>query len=219
MSKVYGPRDSNLYKILITAEYATQKLTQVTDGSGTEKSISGKLPVLETSDGVLSEVNSIARYIARTSNHKHLNGSSPFESALIEQWIDYSIHEIELPASVWVFPIQGKIPNNPAAVQRAKSDIRNILETLDKHLLTRTYLVGQRITLADIVVSMSLYHLYELVLDDDFRKQFVNANRWYRTLVNQPQFKAVLGEVTLCKQAQLPGSQPAKTEEKKRFQI
>ena len=31
-----------------------------------------------------------------------------------------------------------------------------------------------------------------------FRKPYGNVNRWFTTLVNQPQFKQVLGAVTLC---------------------
>ena len=44
------------------------------------------------------------------------------------------------------------------------------------------------------------------VMDESFRGPFTNANRWFLTCVNQPQFKAVLGEVQLCaKMAQFDG--------------
>ena len=36
------------------------------------------------------------------------------------------------------------------------------------------------------------------VLDPTFRAPFANVNRWFMTIVNQPQFKKVLGEVKLC---------------------
>ena len=46
------------------------------------------------------------------------------------------------------------------------------------------------------------------VLDPGLRAPYVNVNRWFVTCVNQPQFKAVLGEVTLCsKMAQFDGEQ------------
>jgi len=72
------------------------------------------------------------------------------------------------------------------------------LEILNEHLQSRTFLVGERVTLADIVVVCAFYKLYTMVLDTGFRKQFVNANRWFVTCVNQPFFKSVLGEVKLC---------------------
>ena len=69
---------------------------------------------------------------------------------------------------------------------------------MDKVLLNQTYLVGERITLADIAVATSLYLPFKLVLDAEFRKGHQNISRWYITLINQPAFKKVLGEVTLA---------------------
>lgn len=44
------------------------------------------------------------------------------------------------------------------------------------------------------------------VLEPSFRQPFTNVTRWFVTCVNQPQFKAVLGEVKLCeKMAQFDG--------------
>jgi elongation factor 1-gamma len=39
------------------------------------------------------------------------------------------------------------------------------------------------------------------VLDPAFRAPFGNVNRWFTTVVNQPNAKAVLGEVVLCTKA------------------
>jgi Glutathione S-transferase len=43
------------------------------------------------------------------------------------------------------------------------------LQALNTHLLPRTYLVGERITLADIGVACTLLQLYQNVLDTNFR--------------------------------------------------
>lgn len=44
------------------------------------------------------------------------------------------------------------------------------------------------------------------VLEPSFRQPFQNVTRWFVTCVNQPQFKAVLGEVKMCeKMAQFDG--------------
>jgi len=84
------------------------------------------------------------------------------------------------------------------ATQRAKGDIRKVLEILNHHFNDRTYLVGERLSLADIVVATSLHRLYERVLDSGFRKLFVNTNRWFTTVVNQPEYLAVAGPTTLA---------------------
>jgi len=35
-------------------------------------------------------------------------------------------------------------------------------------------------------------------MDPGFRAPFANVNRWFLTIVNQLQFKKILGEVKLC---------------------
>merc|ERR1712235_202042 len=77
-------------------------------------------------------------------------------------------------------------------------DIKAALKTLNDHLLTKTFLVGERLTLADIAVACTMLSLYKQVLDPAFRKPFTNVNRWFTTVVNQPNAKAVLGQVDLC---------------------
>jgi len=47
--------------------------------------------------------------------------------------------------------------------------VKAALQALNTHLLPRTYLVGERITLADIGVACTLLQLYQYVLDASFR--------------------------------------------------
>lgn len=51
---------------------------------------------------------------------------------------------------------------NKGNTERAKEDVRRALASLNTHLLTRTYLVGERISLADISVCCTLLHLYQV---------------------------------------------------------
>merc|ERR1719516_926523 len=92
----------------------------------------------------------------------------------------------------------GIMQYNKTATERAKEDIKAALKTLNDHLLTRTFLVGERLSLADIAVACTMLSLYTQVLDLEFRKPFVNVTRWFNTVVNQPNAKAVVGQVNLC---------------------
>jgi len=193
------------WKIQIAGKYANVQIDTPAFEVGTDnktpefekKSPLGKTPLLETPEGSISEPNAAARYVAKQSS-RPLFGTSNFEAAQVDQWIEFSVTEIDLPASVWVFPILGYIKNDPVATQRAKGDIRKVLEILNHHLGDRTFLVGERLSLADIVVATSLHRLYQKVLDDPFRKSFVNTNRWFTTIVNQPEYLAVAGPTTLA---------------------
>jgi len=101
-------------------------------------------------------------------------------------------------------------------LSKAKADVRKVFEILNKHLSTRTYLVGERISFADITIASSLYHIYQLVAEPSFRKAFVNVNRWYLTVVNQPKVHEVFGDVVLADKAQIaPESSAAEQEVEK----
>jgi len=83
-------------------------------------------------------------------------------------------------------------------------------------LKIKLFLVGERLSLADIIVSLQLRDLYTTVLDPGFRKIFGNTNRWFLTCVNQPNFLEVIGETTLATKMAVPKfSEKPKEEQKK----
>merc|ERR1711931_383933 len=198
------PENFRAFKALIAAQYSGAKVTvdnnfvfgetNKTDAF-LKKFPLGKVPAFETSDGkCIFESNAIAWAVG----NEQLRGKAPMDQAQVVAWMNFADNEI-LPAScTWVFPCLGIMQFNKGNTERAKNDVQKALGALDAHLLTRTYLVGERISLADISVCCTLLHLYQYVLDPNFRKRFVNANRWFTTMVNQPQVKAVIGEFKLC---------------------
>jgi len=222
--KIYAPKDHSLtQKALIAAKYGnieielTPEFEMGKDNKTAEflsKNPLGKVPVLETKEGCIWESNAIARYVARLDPNTKLFGSNAFENALVEQWLDFAGAEVTLPLRVWIYPILGYMENHPEATNKAKADIRKVLSILNDYLADKTFLVGERITLADIVVAVSMVYLYKLVLDPGFRKPFVNTNRWFLTCINQPQFQEVIGEVVLCSKMSVAKS--SQVEEKKK---
>jgi elongation factor 1-gamma len=154
----------------------------------------GKVPAFEGKDGtLLFKSNAIASFVASDA----LRGASHADAANVQQWIEFAESDILPAACTWTFPCLGLMQFNKQNTEKAKEDVKLSLGVLNQHLLTRTYLVGERITLADIAVACNLLQLYQLVLEPEFRKPYVNVNRWFTTLVHQPQFKAVIGNVVL----------------------
>lgn len=158
----------------------------------------GKVPVFETKDGkCITESNAIAYYVA----NEELRGKTDVEKAEVIQWLGFADSEI-LPAScAWVFPLLGIMPYNKKTVENAKEDIAKSLTYLNNYLLPKTYLVGERITLADICVAMTLLHLYQYVLEPKARESYGNVNRWFQTIINQSQTIAVIGNFKLADKA------------------
>ncbi|CAH1791784.1 unnamed protein product, partial [Owenia fusiformis] len=199
------PENFRAAKILIAAKYSGANVKVVSEPPAfklgeTNKSDDflkkfplGKVPAFETNDGQpIFESNAIAYYVANDA----LRGNSTLDATLVQQWVNFADSEI-LPAScTWVFPCLGIMQYNKQNTERAKQDIGHALNALNSTLKTRTFLVGERISLADIACATSLVTLYKMVLDPEFRKPYQNVNRWFLTCVNQPEFKAVLGDVT-----------------------
>lgn len=157
-----------------------------------------QVPAYETMDGkYLSESNAIAYYVA----NEQLRGKTDLERAQVVQWLSFAENEILPYSAAWVFPLLGILPYNKNSLERAKEDVKSTLNVLNKHLLNNTYLVGERMSLADIVVFSSLLSLYQHVLEPSVRATYGNVNRWFTTVLNQPQVRKVVSIFKLADKA------------------
>ncbi|KAM6500682.1 hypothetical protein JOM56_003696 [Amanita muscaria] len=109
--------------------------------------------------------------LASQAPNSGLCGPDPKDIALINQ----SIH---LAESATLLPIlRHAIPYNKP------------LHTFDAHLKTGTFRVGDRITLADIVLAAYIQRALPYSLDAEFRVKIPNIIRHFETIVNQPKLK------------------------------
>ena len=70
-------------------------------------------------------------------------------------------------------------------VNRSKFDLLGRLAALDQFLVTRTFLVGERISLADIGMAVTLLPAFTQVLDQASRSSHRHLTRWFNTIINQ----------------------------------
>jgi elongation factor 1-gamma len=214
------PDNFRASKVLIAAEYSGAKVKTcpnfVFGETNTTKEFlakfpSGKVPAFESDDGLcLFESNAIAYFVA---NEQLRGGKDPLAQSQILQWLNFADSDILPAACTWVFPCLGIMQFNKSATERAKEDVKKAMTALNEHLLHHTYLVGERVTLADIVVACTMLSLYQNVLDPGFRKPFGNVNRWFTTIINQPQVKKVIGAFTMAeKMAQFDAKKFAETQ-------
>ena len=63
--------------------------------------------------------------------------------------------------------------------------------SLEDHLLVNTYLVGERLTLADIFTTSLISRGFQFFFDKPWRSESPNVTRWYETVYNQPIFSDV----------------------------
>jgi glutathione S-transferase len=118
----------------------------------------GQVPAYVEDDLVLTESLSITNHLARTRGGP-LGAQSAAEQALIEQWTLLAVTAVEGPA-LELQTIQGaggdKTPEGQAAIGIAAEKLRRPLKRLQDHLSARSYLVGDRFTVADLNLAECL---------------------------------------------------------------
>jgi elongation factor 1-gamma len=91
------------------------------------------------------------------------------------------------------------------------------LGVVEKHLSTRTYFVGERITLADLTAGFVMVIAYENVVGKELREAHPNILRHYETIRNHPLLKDIWGPTEYCETPKqyVPPAKPAKEEKPK----
>jgi glutathione S-transferase len=119
------------------------------------------LPVLELANGqVLRESMAICRYIEETHPEPNLMGSDPWERAQIEQWNRHAELELLWPLSqifrnthkFW----EGKIRQAPEFAVVMREHLAERFDWLETELAKRSYLAGDRFTVADITAMCAI---------------------------------------------------------------
>jgi len=196
------PGNFRAYKAQIAAQYSGAQLTVAGEDKFrmnetnqspdyVNKFPTGKVPAYENDAGVyLFESNAIAHFLS----NEQLRGKTVAEQSQVLQWIEYGEREINPTSATLVYPCMGIMQFNKQNYELAKDALNHILRLLNNYLRPRTYLVGERITLADIAVASDLLLLFQWIIEPSLRESYPNVTRWFTTLINQKEFQAVLGK-------------------------
>ena len=123
------------------------------------KNPSGQCPALELDDGtVIAEITAICEYLDEVTPGRSLIGSTPKERAETRMWsrrID--LHILEPMANGFRFSdglrmFQDRVHCIPAAADDLKQIAQEGLTKLDGQIAGRTFICGERLSLADILL-------------------------------------------------------------------
>ncbi|XP_032505304.1 eukaryotic translation elongation factor 1 epsilon-1 isoform X2 [Phocoena sinus] len=97
-----------------------------------------QIPVLQTNNGPsLTGLTTIAAHLVQQANKEYLLGSTAEEKAVVQQWLEYRVTQVDGHSS--------------------KDDIRTVLKDLNSYLEDKVYLTGYNFTLADILLYYGLH--------------------------------------------------------------
>ena len=130
-----------------------------------------------------------------------LLGKTKQDYASILRWMSFANHEV-LPATAgWFRPLIGKDPYNKKNVEESQKRANKVVGVLEQHLLVHTYLVGERVTLADLFAAGIISRSFEHIFDKSWRSEHPNTSRWYETVSNSEILKHGLSIFPLCDEA------------------
>lgn len=91
-----------------------------------------------------------------------------------------------------------------SAIQTHQKYVENQVrsfKTLNEHLATRTFLVGERITAADLLLAAILQQAFRINFDAALRSELYHVVRYAETIVNQPKIKDLYGPTEYSEKA------------------
>ena len=180
----------------------------------TPKSPTGTFPFLETTEGILSESRAIENYLA-LKHRPELLGENDYEKAQVRQWSDFAIFEIGYCAKEIVYPIFGWKNYCKESADKANNRLKEFMRTLDAHLKDKDFVMGSRLTLADVTLFRELKYFFQLVFPKGLRdKLFPNATKWFQRMAETEEVKKVYGKILLCNQPLKPFIKEEKQEKK-----
>jgi glutathione S-transferase len=150
----------------------------------------GRVPVIDDNGTVVWESHAILRYLAARHGRGSFWSDDAATRSLSDRWMDWAQTSLQpdfLNGVFWGFyrtPDPQK--NWPAIETRIKKCARHF-ELLDRMLVDRVYMLGDRLTLADIPIGTSLYRYFNLDIE---RPSVPNVERWYRRLQDRSPYRS-----------------------------
>ncbi|KAF9034031.1 glutathione S-transferase C-terminal-like protein [Panaeolus papilionaceus] len=155
----------------------------------------GKIPAWEGANGFkLFEGVAIARYICSLAPSSGLLGHSSEDDAHIDQWVHLVDTEVDAHTTSILRLVYGQGPyNKPTHTTLLERQLRS-LKSLNAHLKSNTFFVGERITLADLFVAGLFQRAVESTVSANARALLVYLMRHFETITQHPQLKDIFGE-------------------------
>ena len=161
-------------------------------------------PFLETEKGNISQSNAIIKYLCEKYKPELL-GENIFEKCKIIQWIEFANNEIFKCNKNIIYPIFGWNNINKEDYNKDNNKIKEYLKIIEKELKNKEYIIGNKISIADIKLFSSLRYLMILYLPEQMRnKLYPKINKWYEKIMNTSEAINAYGRTILCKNSIKP---------------
>lgn len=149
------------------------------------------VPVIEDEDYVLWESNVIVRYLCAKHSAGQMYPTDLRERFDAERWMDWQQTTLN-PASrpgFWQLVRTAPEQRNAALVAESNAAVEALMAMLDAHLAQRSFMVGERFTVADIPIACEVHRWFGL---PQARQSRPAIERWYGNICARQASKGVL---------------------------
>ena len=139
------------------------------------------VPALQDGDFTLWESNVIVRYLCAKHSSGDMYPTDLRERFDAERWMDWQQTTFN-PASrpgFWQLVRTAPDRRDPAAIAASNAAVEQLMSRLDAHLAGRSFLVGERFTMADIPLACETHRWFGLPQQRTARP---HVERWYESL-------------------------------------
>jgi len=158
----------------------------------TELNPTARVPAMVDGDYKLWESNAILEYAAHLAKDKRLGPESTKERGDIAKWMFMGAAHLS-PNIARIFAHTIRLPEDkriPQLVTEGRAEVDRCLAPLDAALAGKTWLVGERITIADISLAPPLTAAPMLQID---LSKFPNVTAWLSRITSRDTWKRVNG--------------------------
>jgi glutathione S-transferase len=201
MINVYGhPMSTCTRKVLFTLnENATPHEFHLVDfAKGEHKAEAflarqpfGQVPALEDDGLSLYESRAMMRYLDETAGNK-LTPSNAKDRARMEQWISVETENFKPHAMKFVYKHIFNREQSAEAIEAATKGLETACGILDKHLAKSTFLVGDKLTLADITFAPYIEYAMATPAKETFAK-YPHFMAWWGRVSERPAWLKTVG--------------------------
>lgn len=158
----------------------------------TDLNPTARVPALVDGDYKLWESNAILEYVAELAKDKRLGPESPKERADIAKWMFMGAAHLS-PNIARIFAHTIRLPEEkriPQLVTEGRAEVDRCLGPLDAALAGKSWLVGDRLTIADLSLAPPLTAAGMLQID---LSRFPNVTAWLARITSRDSWKRVNG--------------------------
>ncbi|HTJ02771.1 MAG TPA: glutathione S-transferase N-terminal domain-containing protein [Methylovirgula sp.] len=149
----------------------------------------GLVPTLVDGETVVWESNSIIRYLADRQNATAFVGGTAAERAQISKWMDWQLSALNAPITA----LFGQLvrlsadKRDQAIIDANVKTFRNLMSVLTRALPDEGFLVGTKVSAADIPIGVILHRFFALVPETGLDSRII---AYHGALAARPGFRA-----------------------------